>query len=173
MKNSFNYIIILALLLLSSCGSDDSDYSLEGQVQFDGTTMPIRDGLFSEIIEDGSYSASFYFTESPVSFDEKFELINFTGEYLINVIIFSVGDSFAPGNYAVIDTDQSVNDKNAYIIMVNEENARAGGLPAIGGALNIQGSGDAYTLSFVADFEDGRELQGNVSGKFGRINITF
>ncbi|MEP1035378.1 hypothetical protein [Ekhidna sp.] len=174
MKKIFLAISILSTLLITSCGSDDTveiELGLSGTLTYSGTEISASDGLFGEVADGGEYAASFFISNAPITFNAESNQANFQGEYLINIVIYREGDAFASGNYNVATLGSPVEDKSAFVVYADLDNASSGGILAIGGTINIQGSGNNFTLTLAVDFENDVELVGNVAGEFERIEI--
>ncbi len=176
MKNLVYIFCVLGLALITSCGKDDgeglADIGLTGVATFDGNAISITHGLFGETAEQGAYGATFFLADGPLSFDAETEEASFQGEVLISVIIFSEGNSFESGTYSAVDfSSNDIADKSAIIIVADANNASSGGGFATGGTVNIQGSGNSFTLTFDLDFANDVKLTGNVSGGFEIIDL--
>ncbi|WP_421763336.1 hypothetical protein [Ekhidna sp.] len=174
MKKLLFTLSVFALLLITSCGKDDEvqvDIGVSGNLVFDGNEIVITDGLYGEISEGGEYAATFFLSDAPISFNAETEQANFQGDYLINVIIYSQSESFESGNYNVATLDGEVSDKSSFVVVADVNNASSGGVLAVDGTVNIQKSGDVFTLTFAIDFEGDTELTGNATGNFEVVDI--
>ena len=167
-------LLILSISFIASCGKDDAveiEAGLSGTLMFNGNSITISDGLFGELSEDGQYAATFLLSDAPVSYDTENEQASFEGDYLINVVIYAEGDAFEAGNYNVATLDSPIEDKTAFVVVADADNASSGGALAIDGTINIQGSGNEFTLTFAVDFENEVELVGSTSGDFEVVII--
>ncbi len=173
MKNILFSLSILSILLITSCGKDDEvQIGLSGSVSFDGNSINITNGLFGEVSEDGEYGATFFLADAPISYNSETQQTTFEGDALISVIIFSEGDSFESGTYAVKTFGGAITDGDALVIVADANNASSGGGLGVGGTVNITGSGNTFTLTFNVDFEDDVKLSGNATGGFEIIDIS-
>lgn len=175
MKNLFLGLLVVSLVLFTSCGGDDDtvviELGLSGALTFDGNEFSASDGLFAEAADGGAYAATFFISDAPLTYDDETNQTNFQGDFLVNLIIFKEGDAFEAGNYSIADLGSTIEDKSALLVYADADNVESGGVLAIGGTVNIQGSGDNYTLTFAIDFENDIELVGTVTGNFERIEI--
>ncbi|WP_370090106.1 hypothetical protein [Ekhidna sp.] len=171
MKKILFSLSILSILFITSCGKDDGgdiQIGLSGTLTYDGNAISITDGLFGEHAEDGSYAATFFLADGPLSYDASTDEASFQGEILISVIIFSQGDSFQSGVYSL---DLSGN-KGALVLVADANNAANGGAFASGGTVNITGSGNVYTLTFDVDIDTDITLTGSATGGFEIIDLS-
>ena len=174
MKNILFTLTILSILLITSCGKDEPDLEigLVGTVTFDGNANSITDGILAEVSEEGKYGAIFILADDPVSYDPEEDEFMQEG-FVVAVTIFSKSDAFEAGDYNVLATfdDSSIADKSALVAVAYPESSEDDGDSAIGGTVNIQGSGNTFTLTFAVDFAGDVKLTGNASGGFAVIDI--
>lgn len=174
MKKLLLIVSCIGLSFLMSCGSDDAvevETGLTGTITFDGAELTASDGLFGEASDEDGYAATFFISDGELTYDPAQEQATFQGEYLINVIIYNTGSAFESGNYSIASLDSPISDKSAFVVYADVANASSGGSLATGGTVNIQGSGNVYTLTFAVDYGNDVELVGTISGTFERVEI--
>lgn len=172
MKKSLS-LLTLVVCLLSSCNKDDElQIGLNGTLTLNGEAFQISNGLYATVAEDGYFAASFILSDSPITYDESTDNVDFEGNTLITVTIFSQSDGFDPGEYPVIDLLNSSSDitKGALAFAINVNDGTIGGF-ATGGTINITGSGNSYNFTFDVNFDGDVTLTGNAGGGFELANI--
>ncbi len=165
MKNILLTLSILSVLIITSCGSDDTstnEVGLSGTVVFDGESYTIANGTFALTVDDGDAVASFFMSDGELTVSSGTGSTD--GEIIISITAIHEG-SDALGNGAYI-TNSTTQDQYAFVAVSTPENP-TGSQSFTGGTVNISGSGSTYNVTFVdVPFGQGVTLTGTVTGTY-------
>ncbi|MEO9869971.1 hypothetical protein [Ekhidna sp.] len=171
MKKTFLLLLILSLLIISSCGDDapvpdpSTNEGLSGTLTYNGKSFRMKSGVFASQDDDGDAFAQFFLGDGTVELIEP-NTVSFSNNKIeIRMTAVSKGTaSLENGDYATTtnDPDLYVNLTVTTIEGFNTDTREA----LANGTVSISGSGNTYSLTFDVPFEEGVKLTGTVTGTY-------
>ncbi len=162
MKKLVKIPVLLSLLMILSCGDDESEspaVGVNGTITYDGQTYAIASGVINQRTNAAGAELEFLIADGTVTSTGS----SSDSQIIVSIRAISEGtESLENGSYEV---SRQVTSQYAFVTVstASASNVRS----IVGGTITISGSGSTYSLTFnnVA-FGNGIELTGSVSGTF-------
>ncbi|WP_462247517.1 hypothetical protein [Ekhidna sp.] len=165
MKKILPILSIFALILISSCGSDDTSTSepkLSGTVTFDGQSYTVANGFFTQGETDGAAEGIFFISDGTFTVGSSGNVTASDATIIITIRAIHEGASVIGGGAYI--TNSITQDQYAFVTV---QTASDESQSFVGGTVNISGSGNSYDVTFTdVPFGQGVTLTGTVTGTY-------
>lgn len=163
MKNLLLTLSIFSILIITSCGSDDTstnEVGLSGTIVFDGDSYTIANGIFTQEVDDGAAVGDFFMSDGTLTATST-GASSSDAEIIISVTAIHEGaDVLGSGAYI---TNSATQDQYAFVSVTTGTSSQS----FTGGTVNISGSGNTYNVTFVdVPFGQGVTLTGTITGTY-------
>lgn len=170
MKKAILSLSVAAILLTSSCGSDDSTAAVVNELLFDGTSLEGASGIVVDIgATDDHYTQLFAISDGDMNYNGSTGSFQFqtSSKFFLSLGAASLGNSqFSTGTFEYRQLASSVPDVSHFYsgTFVDIDNSQT--LSVTGGTITISGSSPNYTLQFDLTLTGGKKLTGAYVGTF-------
>lgn len=169
MKNFIFFLSILAISLISSCGSDDAE-DIINELLFDGTTLVGENGIAVDLGDSEShYEFSFAISDGDINYTASSGSFQFStsSKFFLSFGAASLGtDQFGTGTFQFRSSVDATPDDNFFFsgTFIDIENSST--LSVTDGTITISGTSPNFTLQFDLTLTGGKKLTGAFVGTF-------
>ncbi len=167
-KNLLCLLSISTIVLLSSCGSDDTE-DIINEILFDGETLVGENGIVVDLGDsEDHYEVTFAISDGDINYissSGSFQFSTSADFYLLFGAASLGTDQFNTGTFQFRTVVDAVPDDNFFF----SGSFKEGGSPAINvteGTITISGSSPNYTLQFDLTLTGDKKLTGAFVGTF-------
>lgn len=165
MKKILLSLTILSILIITSCGGDDDEPSVNNQITVGDQTFDISNGGFVDLGEsEGASQGAFALADANISISSQSSFsISTSSTFRIVFNLVSLGSSLSSGAYSEGDV---VNPNAGQVFFVSLIEADGTTYTVDSGTINFSGSSPNFTVSFDLTLNGGTRLTGGYSGSF-------